>query len=67
MLLLKVCESFRSDRAWNYNTNKNKHVRITLVICATQLADGSLLKKLKYFEVMINVFEFSRVLENVES
>ena len=33
----------------------------TLVICATQLAGGLLLKKLKYFEVMLNIFEFSRV------
>ena len=28
---------------------------------------GLLLKKLKYFEVMIRSFEFSRVWENVES
>ena len=34
---------------------------------ATQLAGGLLLKKLKYFEVMLNIFEFSRVSENVES
>ena len=33
----------------------------------TQLADGLLLKKLKYFEVMLNLFEFSWVQENVES
>ena len=33
----------------------------TLVICATQLAGGLLLKKLKYFEVMLNIFELSRV------
>ena len=38
----------------------------TLVICANQLAGGLLLKKLKYFEVMLNIFEFSRVWENVE-
>ena len=31
---------------------KRKH----LVICATQLAGGLLLKKLRYFEVMINIF-----------
>ena len=43
---------------WNYNTNRN---RKSPVICATQLAGGSLLKKLKYFEVMLNIFEFSRV------
>ena len=30
-------------------------------------AVGLLLKKLKYFEVMLNVFEFSRVKENGES
>ena len=28
---------------------------------ATQLAGGLLLKKLKYSEVMLNTFEFSRV------
>ena len=32
-----------------------------LVICVTQLAGGLLLKKLKCFEVMLNIFEFSRV------
>ena len=36
-------------------------------MCATQLAGGLLLKKLKYFEVMLNIFEYSRVWENVES
>ena len=33
---------------------------------ATQPAGGLLLKKLKYFEVMLNIFELSRVLENIE-
>ena len=33
----------------------------------TQLAGGLLLKKLKYFEVMLNIFEFSEEWENVES
>ena len=33
----------------------------------TLLAGGVLLKKLKYFEFMLNIFEFSRVWENVES
>ena len=37
------------------------------MICATQFTGGLLLKKLKYFEVMPNIFEFSRVLENIES
>ena len=35
--------------------------------CATQLAGGVLLKKLKYFEVIWNSFEFLRVWENLES
>ena len=39
----------------------------SVVICATQLAGGLLLKMLKYFEVMLNIFEFSRVKEIVES
>ena len=50
----------------NYNTNRN-NVRKSLVICATQLAGGLLLKKLKYFEFMLNIFVFSRMWENVES
>ena len=32
----------------------------------TQFAVGFLLKKLKYLEVMLDIFEFSRVRENVE-
>ena len=35
--------------------------------CATQLAGGLLLKMLKYFEVMLNIFEFSHMKEIVES
>ena len=34
---------------------------------ATQLADGLLLKILKYFEVVLNFFEISHVKEIVES
>ena len=36
-------------------------------ICATQLASSLFLKMLKYFEVMLNIFEFSHVKEIVES
>ena len=35
-------------------------------MCVIQL-DGGLLIKLKYFEIMFNIFEFSQVWENVES
>ena len=45
----------------------SKNVRKSLVICATQLAGCLLLKKLKHFEVMLNIFEFSQVWQNVES
>ena len=45
---------------------QGQHVRESLAICTTQLAGSLLLKKLKYFEVMLNIFEFSRVWENVE-
>ena len=38
---------------WHYNTKRN-----SLVTWATQLAGGLLLKKLKYFEFMLNIFEF---------
>ena len=37
------------------------------LLCATQLAGGLMLRKLKHFEVMLSIFEFSQVLENVES
>ena len=37
------------------------HVKSSLVICATQPASGVLLKKLKYFKAMLNIFKFSRV------
>ena len=46
--------------SWNYNRNRN-NVRKSLVICATQLAGGLLLKRLKYFELMFKIFEFSQV------
>ena len=36
-------------------------------MCATQLADGLLLKILKCFEVMLDIFEFSHEKEIVES
>ena len=36
-------------------------------LCETQLADGLLLKMLKYFEGMFNIFEFSHLTEIVES
>ena len=40
----------------------------SLTICATQLAGSVLLKKLKYFEVILSIFEFShRVREIVRS
>ena len=47
-------------KSWKYNTNR-------LVICATQLTGGLWLKMLKYFEVMLNIFEFSHVKKIVES
>ena len=46
---------------------QEQHVRKSLVICTTQLAGGFLLKKLEYFETMLNIFELLWVWENVES
>ena len=43
------------------NTNNINNVKKSLVICETLLAGGFLLKKLKYFEVMLNIFEFSQM------
>ena len=35
-------------------------------ICATQFSGGLLLKILKYFKVMLNIFEFSYVKDSAE-
>ena len=41
-----------------------KKIRVT---CATQLAGGLLLKKLKYLDVILNIFKLSWLRENIES
>ena len=46
---------------------QEQHVRKPLVIYLTQLVGGFLLKKLEYFEIMLNIFELLWVWENVES
>ena len=46
---------------------QKKHVKVSLATCAIQFAGGLLLKMLKYFEVMLNIFEFSHLKEIVES
>ena len=46
--------------------NQEQHVGKSVVICTTQLAGGLLLKLLKYFEFILNIFEFSYVKEIVE-
>ena len=38
---------------------QEQHVRKPSVICETQLAEGLVLKMLKYFEVILKIFEFS--------
>ena len=40
---------------------QKQYVRKTLAICATLLAGCLLLKKVKYFEVMLKIFEFWRM------
>ena len=35
-------------------------------MCENQLASGLYLKMLKYFEIMLNIFQFSHVKEIVE-
>ena len=37
------------------------------LVCAIRIAGGVLLRTVKDFEVMLNIFEFSRVLQIVES
>ena len=44
-----------------------EHVRKYLAICSTQLAGGLLLKMLKHFEAMLNIFEFSHMKKIIES
>ena len=46
---------------------QEQHVKKYLVLCASQLAGGSLFKKGKYFEIMLNIFECSQEWENLES
>ena len=46
---------------------EQEDLRRSVVICATQVPGSALLKMLKYFEVMLNIFEFSHTKEIVES
>ena len=46
---------------------EEQNIRKALAIYAAQLAGGLSLKKLNSFEVKLNIFEFLRVCENVES
>ena len=48
-------------------SKQEQHVRKFFLICTTELAGRLLLKKLKYFDVVLNIFKFLRVWENVES
>ena len=63
--LSKGLESFKKlyNLPWNYNTNGNKCKKVP---CYMRDSGGLLLKKPKYFEVMLNIFEFSWVWEYVE-
>ena len=46
---------------------QEEHVRKFVVICPSQLAGDLLMQMLKYFEVMLNIFDFSHVKEILES
>ena len=46
---------------------QEQHVRKFLGICVSQLPGGLFLKILKYFQVMLNIFEFSHMKEIAES
>ena len=48
------------EKLWFYNTNRNNMFENPLLY-ATQLAGGSLLKKLKCFEIMLHIFVLLRV------
>ena len=60
--IIKETLYFRSSKMepQSYNTDRDS-ARKSFVICATQLPGGLLFKKLKYFEVMLNIFEFLQV------
>ena len=47
------------EKLFNYEQKK-------VYICKLKLTGGLLLKKLKYFKVTLNIFEFSQAWENVE-
>ena len=65
--MFKVNNRNSRTKMWNMFKVNNKDTK-SLVTWATQLAAGGLLMKmLKYFKVMLNTFEFSRVKEIVES
>ena len=55
---IKMASVFRWSIELQYE--QGQHVRKSLVMCTSQLASGLLLKKLKYFDAMLNIFEFSR-------
>ena len=55
------------DLSMNYKYEQEKHVKKFLVVCVTQLAGGLLLEMLKYFEVMLNISEFSHLKDIVKS
>ena len=46
------------EKPWFYNRN---NMFENPLLYATQLAGGSLLKKLKFFEIMLHIFVLSRV------
>ena len=68
IFVLQVKTEIITNNKWpnNYNTNMNNMQKKSLAICATQLAGSVLWKKLKYFEVTLNICEFSRVWESIE-
>ena len=65
----RVLQGKGGDELYSYHHGTIIQTGITklLVICATQLAGGLFLKMLKYFEVMLNIFEFSSVKGILES
>ena len=65
---MHICYLYFILRDSNYGTMIRKGVTYKKsVICTTQFAVGLLLKILKYFEIMLNIFEFFHVKEIVAS
>ena len=50
-----------TEELLDHRTTIQTGIEISLVLCETLVAGGALLKMLKYFEGILNIFEFLHV------